>query len=365
VTPLDAEQVPEQIPQWLEAFLELRDDLAEGWRAPKFFHFYTRDFRLDTGSLDSRSVGVYIKILIAMWEREKKCGSWPSDEIAIRREFCHELDDDPELSDVEALRRTRIWEHLWSRLKGYFFEFEGFIYQKRLCEEWMAVETVRRTKQQAGRRGGRPPKASNQAPGQVAIPMPLPQPAAPPPAAIAGPPAEATQASPAKRKPAKPKIDGAGQYRLDGAKPAPPPEEEEPEGTAEFLRLYPSGHRGDRQRVVKLLRELTLAPRTATEAKGRVSGPPVPISSILDGLAPWIAKWRADGWKFILGAERWLQERKWEDPPLPQFNGPPPPLAPVASSVAISEQRRLEAAARLQRQKDEIAARQQQNRGAP
>jgi hypothetical protein len=100
----------------------------------------------------------------------------------------------------------------------------------------------------------------------------------------------------------------------EGATPPNPPRRDEP--TADFLAFwngYPDGH-GTQGKAWRAWR--TLAPDAAT------------VAAIMAGLAAWTG---SDRWRrgYVVNADRFLRERRWEDPPPP---APEPPARPGGRS---------------------------------
>lgn len=101
-----------------------------------FMPLWVSDFVGDTLGLDAKEIGAYMLILMTMWGRD---GTLPADQAKLKR----------------VARIGRDWPKVWASISHYFTEEDGMIFNKRLSQELLKVNTKRVVNAQSGARGGR------------------------------------------------------------------------------------------------------------------------------------------------------------------------------------------------------------------
>lgn len=121
-----------------------------------FMQLYVSDFVGDTLMLSAEHVGVYLLLLIALWNAD---GALPHDDVKLARVARMPADQ---------------WRAVWSELEPFFIVENGVLTHGRLTKELRKSATKSAARSEAGRRGGKS-KALKDNNAALAIASDLPQ----------------------------------------------------------------------------------------------------------------------------------------------------------------------------------------------
>lgn len=126
-----------------------------------FMQLYVSDFVGDTLLLSAEHIGVYLLLLIALWNAG---GELPEDEVKLAR---------------VARMPVESWRTIWAELTPFFDVSEGKISHGRLSRELLKSASKSLSRSEAGRRGGKAKALKDRNAGlanATSLPQHLPKP---------------------------------------------------------------------------------------------------------------------------------------------------------------------------------------------
>jgi hypothetical protein len=322
----------------IDAVLEIWDGTHATAASPSI-QWYPKDWFADerVAGMSFAAKALHFDLIQRSWMTESSpVGSIDNDPAKVRREIGgREYLPNRYMDHAAIAAQTAEWSELWTEATSGWVLHRGRLWQIGLCKAYLSMIAKRKTDSDKGKRaaqarwGGDASGISENASGIVKN--------APRIETVAGrkqnhavrtildasSSSSSSSSSIAEKTEEKgeERRQGVAQKRLPPAKPARPEPPPEPPGFDELWKTYPGGKRGDRRAMAELFRQITCAPTTAAEAK-RAKAPPVDPEVVLAGVRQWYEnKWRslsAEDFKFEVGLERWMNERRWEDPPIPR-----------------------------------------------